>query len=223
MKKIFGLILVLAACIGALYLLAPYVHPVQAPDTSPSGVEVTTQTVHEDTDAYTIDVQYPQVGIASIDAQIKKAVDDALAEFRSLPQNPQDSATPQNDFTGRFDKVYVGPDAVSAELILSEYTGGAHPMTIFSGVNFDRTTGKPLVLNDALKMTGLTIDQLSAQATAKLKAQLGDGFQFSEGANTNPENFSSFLIGTSSVTFIFQQYQVAAYVYGPQEVSFPKK
>ena len=46
---------------------------------------------------------------------------------------------------------------------------------------------------------------------------------FEEGADTNPENFSSFVISADKVTFIFQQYQVAAYAAGPQEVSFERK
>ena len=223
MKKILGAIVIIIVFAGALYLLAPYVHPILSTPAVSSATEVTIAQVYEETDGYTIDAQYPQVGIPSIDAQIEKAVKDALDEFRTLPQNPHDSATPKNEFTGRFNNVYVGPDVVSAELILSEYTGGAHPMTLFSGVNYDRTTGKLLMLDDALKMIGLTTAQVSEQATAKLKEKLGDSFMFPEGANTNPENFSAFLVGTSTVTFIFQQYQVAPYVFGEQEVSFPKK
>lgn len=223
MKKIFGVISILAVLAVALYLLAPYVHPTFGAPATPSATEMTVTHIYEDTDAYKIDAEYPQVGIPSIDAQIEKSVRDALAEFKTLPQNPHDSAMPQNEFTGRFDKVYVGSDVVSTELILSQYTGGAHPITLFSGVNYDRATGKLLLLDDVLKMIGLTTEQLSAKASEQLKATLGDSFLFPEGANTNPENFSSFVVGTSTVTFIFQQYQVAPYAAGEQEVSFPKK
>jgi len=223
MKKIIGVLLILIGCIGALYLLSPYVHSIPVASSAPAATEVTVAHVYDNTDAYTIDAEYPQVGIPIIDAQIAKAVNDALAEFKTLPQNPHDSSTPQNQFTGRFDKVYVGPDVVSAELILEEYTGGAHPNTAFSGVTYDRQSGKLLTLDDALRMTGLTLDQLSAQASAQLQAKLGDSFMFPEGANTNPDNFSSFVVGTSTVTFLFQQYQVAPYVFGEQEISFPKK
>lgn len=223
MKKIVGVILILLGCIGALYLLAPYVRPDFAAPPTSTGVEVTVTQVFENASAYTIDAEYPQVGIPEIDVQLTQTVQDTLAQFKALPQNPHGSATPQNQFTGRFDRVYVGPDVVSTELIFEQYTGGAHPNTAFSGVNFDRTSGKLLTLDDALKMTGLTLDQLSAQATAELKTRLADSFMFPEGVSADPQNFSSFVVGTSSVTFLLQQYQVAPYVFGEQELSFPKK
>jgi hypothetical protein len=128
----------------------------------------------------------------------------------------------KNSFTGRFDNVYLGSDIVSVELILSSYTGGAHPSTIFSGVAYDRTTGKRLELADALKLIGKSVAQVSAESSVSLKGQLRDSFMFKEGADTNPENFSSFLVTKGAVTFVFQQYQVAPYSFGPQRVSFPR-
>ena len=182
---------------------------------------VATSTIQEEVAAYKIHIYYPQFGIASIDKQIRKNIDDAVAEFKTFPQNPHDSATPQNTFDGLYDSVYIGPDFISAKLILSQYTGGAHPMTLFSGVNYDPTTGTSLLLDDALKLIGKTVGDISEASTAQFKTKFGDGF-FSEGATTNPENFSSFVISKDTVTFIFQQYQVAAYAYGPQEMSFPR-
>ena len=71
-------------------------------------------------------------------------------------------------------------------------------------------------------MIGMTLEQVSAAATSQLKAKLGDAM-FEEGANTNPENFSSFIISNDKVTFIFQPYQVAAYAAGPQEISVERR
>ena len=189
-------------------------------------VSVSTSTLQESAQGYTIKIDYPHVGIPAIDSQIKKSVEDAAAEFKTLAQPDQSAGSkvgglPQNSFDGTFESVYVGPDVVSAVLILSQYTGGAHPLTILSGVNFERTTGRKLLLDDALKLIGKSTEQVSAEVTAQLIAKFGQGF-FAEGANTNPENFSSFVISADSVTFIFQQYQVAAYVAGPQKISFTR-
>lgn len=234
MKKIFILAVILAVLSGVLYLIMPYVRTTSlgAPSASTGNVQMTTARIEDESAAYTIDAQYPQfglpaeasaqAGIASINAQIKGAVEGAVAEFKNLPKNPSDSATPKNEFTGSFDSVYVGPDIVSVKLILSQYTGGAHPVTLVSGVNYDRATGRLLLLDDALKLIGKSVGQVSAEATAELKAELGDAM-FEEGANTNPENFSSFVISADKVTFIFQQYQVAPYAAGVQEVSFERK
>lgn len=224
MKKILILVVILAVLAGILYLLMPYVRTpfVSTPGTSSGSIQMTTERIQEDSAVYTINVQYPQFGIPAIDAQIRKSVEDAVLEFKSLPPNPPDSATPKNEFTGTFDSVYVGPDVVSVKLILSQYTGGAHPLTLFSGANYDRKTGRLLLLDDALRLIGKSVQQVSAEATAQLETKLGDAM-FEEGANTNPENFSSFVISTDTVTFIFQQYQTAAYAAGPQEVSFRRK
>lgn len=223
MKQFVGPLVLLVIFSGLLYALFTYTH-VHAPFSSQSvaqGVQITTAQVHDEGTSYAINAQYPQFGIPSIDTQIKAQVDAAVTEVKGYPANPSDSATQQNTLDGTFDKVYVGPDVVSLELVLSQYTGGAHPMTVYAGMNFDRATGKQLALADALALTGLTIAQLSAQASAQFSQELGDGF-FPEGAGTNPENFSSFVISADTVTFIFQQYQVAPYAAGVQQISFPR-
>ena len=226
MKTLLKFVVALFVLGGAYYVAAPYLQPVtpetpEMPETK-ADVKVTTAQIQEDSSTYTIDVSYPQFGIPAIDTQIKKAIDDTVTEFKTLSSNPDEPATPKLSFDASFDSVYVGPDVVSVKLILSQYTGGAHPLTLISGLNYDRTTGKQLLQNDAFEMLGMTIEQVSTVATAELKAKLGDSM-FEEGTNTNSENFSSFVISADEVTFIFQQYQTAAYAAGPQEVSFDKK
>lgn len=225
MKRFSVYILALAVLFALGYLVVAFV-PMRSifgqRSVQNSDVQMTAAQIHENGASYTVSAEYPQFGIPAIDSQIKKAVEDTVAEFEAYPPNPADSATPQNEFTGRFDKVYIGPDIISFELILSQYTGGAHPMTLLSGMNFDRATGRKLELNDALRLIGFTVGQVSAQASAQFREKFGDAF-FSQGSDTNPENFSSFTISATEVTFIFQQYQVAAYAAGPQEISFERK
>lgn len=217
MSIVLGALVVLGIGVWMVFTISPS-HTISAHNT----VDIaTTTSITESTDTYTIDVIYPHVGIPTIDAQIHTDIKSALTEFKQSPPNPLDSATPRNSFTGRFEDLYVGPDVVSMKLVLSEYTGGAHPMTLFSGVNFDRATGKRLELTDALARINKTVDDVSRASSAQFKAKFGADF-FPEGATNNPENFSSFLITKDTVTFIFQQYQVAAYVYGPQEVVFKR-
>ena len=199
-------------------------HERSAAATTPSAsIEFTNVATHEEGDTYSSTVAYPQFGIPAIDSQIRQKVEDAAEEVKGYPALPEGSATFKNSFDASFDRTYVGPDVISVEMILSQYSGGAHPMTILSGLNFDRETGKQLLQDDAFRMVGLSVDQISKRASAQLKSELGDAFSFPEGASSNPENFSSFLVGTSTVTFLFQPYQVAPYSEGPQQVSFPRK
>jgi hypothetical protein len=225
MKRIVALLIVLAVLIGLLVLISNFTKirtPFSAGAPAQS-ISMTTAQIHENTGTYSINAQYPQFGIPSIDTQIQKAVEAAAADIRSSPANPPDSAVMQNTLDVSFDKVYAGPDVVSVELILSEYTGGAHPNTAFTGMSFDRATGTELTLDDALKLTGLTLDQVAAQSSVQLQQQLGDGFQFRDGASPAADNYSQFLVDEKNVTFIFGEYQVAAYAAGVQYVSFPRK
>ena len=184
--------------------------------------QVSTGSISEETAAYVIDAQFPKFGMPAIDAKIEKSVNETITEFKALPANPPEMASPQNELTVRYESPYVGSDVVSVRLIISEYTGGAHSNSVFSGLNFDKATSRQLLQSDAFKMIGLTAQQVSIAATAQLKEKLGDVF-FAEGSDSNPENFSSFVISADTVTFIFQPYQVAAYAEGPQEVSFQRK
>ena len=224
MKRMLGPLVVVAGLMLVVYLILTYV-PIKPllPDlpTQGNSAQVTVARINAETATYVVNAEYPQFGIPAIDTQIQRAVEEAVAEFESYPANPPDSATPQNEFTGTFDKIYVGSDIVSFELILSQYTGGAHPMTLLSGMNFDRATGRLLLPDDAFKLVGKTVRQVSEEATAQFEQKFGDAF-FADGANSNPENFSSFTIAADEVTFIFQAYQVAAYAAGPQTISFAR-
>jgi hypothetical protein len=196
--------------------------PAVAPGSTASTFVLATSTISESTDAYEIDAEYPQFGMAVIDTQIRTAYEEAITEIKAQPVVPHGESVATNSFYGRFDNTYIGSDIISAELILSQYTGGAHPSTIFAGVAFDVDSGKRLELSDALALIGKSIETLSASSSAILARDLGDVFMFPEGANTNPENFSSFVVSRDAVTFIFQQYQVAPYAAGPQRVSFER-
>lgn len=189
------------------------------------GIQVATATEKEDTDTYTVDAKYPQFGIASIDADIKAAVEGALSEFKNdvaLGPPPPDSAVLQYEFQSMFDSAYVGPDVVSAKLIVSTYMGGAHGNAVVYGLNYDRETGAELMLEDALAMVGLTLEEVAAQAKAELSAKLGSDIISPEGADPTAENYNTFTVSPDKVTFIFQIYQVAPYAAGPQEVSFAR-
>ncbi len=227
MGRALSYIVVIVLALAAGYYLAtrvqpPAPQPLPVATSTPQTVQATTARVSDETARYSVDVQFPKFGIPAIDARIGKIVDDAIAELKALPANPPDMASPQNELTIRFESPYIGHDIISVKLIISEYTGGAHPNSLFSGLNFERSNGRQLLQDDAFRMIGLNAQQVSIASSAQLKEKLGDAF-FTEGANSNPENFSSFLISADKVTFIFQPYQVAAYAAGPQEISFDRK
>lgn len=223
MKKLFGVLITLILIILGLYLIE------QQGSLSATGAQATStaatstvKTIKEDTSTYTIDATYPVTGVAAADTAIKSAIDGAIAEFKSYPPNPPDSAVPKNQFNADPSGMYVGSDVVSVALEISEYTGGAHPNTVINAINIDPKSGKSLTLTDALSMTGLSLAQVASSSLAQLHAKLGD-VVFEDGVLPKPENYQTFLVNKDSVTFVFQEYQAAPYAAGIQDISFPRR
>ncbi|MBI4093959.1 DUF3298 domain-containing protein [Candidatus Kaiserbacteria bacterium] len=220
---IIASILVLLGGGYALYKKTLTRPPVVAEATK--NVQITTATENEEADTYTIDVQYPQFGIPTIDREIKRLVELSISTFKSdVAQGPPPpgSAVTEYEFISRFDSVYVGEDAVSAKLVVSTYMGGAHGMAILNGLNFDRKTGRRLTPEDGFRMIGLTIEEVAAKAKKELQEKLGADIIAPEGADPDAKNYSTFLVSADKVTFVFQAYQVAPYAAGAQEVSFTR-
>jgi hypothetical protein len=227
MKRIFAYLLavvVLGALAYTVYLHAPRLSSPAgsaATTTGITGVQMQVATELDDTDVYHIEARYPQFGIPAVDSKIKAAVESAVSDFKSIPPLPPGSAAQKNQFIGSFAAVSVESGAVSVELLFSEDTGGAHPNTTAVTVNVNPQTGQDITLDSALAMTGLSLQQVAAESLTQLQTQLGADLIFPDGANPLPDNYSTFLIGTSTVTFVFQNYQVAPYSDGMQQVSFP--
>lgn len=231
MNRIVGYLLALVVLVGIAYAIyafmprTPQLPAVTTPPTSTSsetGTEIKVETIYDDAVAYRIEARYPQFGIAAVDEKIKAVVDKTVAAFKEYPANPPNSSVSQNELTISFDSVYVGPDVVSAELLISEYTGGAHGNSIIIGVNVERATGEEISLDDALVLIGKTLPQVARASLIELKTTLGENIIFPEGADPKTENYGTFLVSKERVTFIFNNYQVAPYAAGHQEVWFKR-
>lgn len=217
-------ILALALILGVGYLV--FMFALKAPvlsntATSTSvGTEMTVTDVYDDTATYQIEAHYPQFGIPSVDAKIKATIEKSIAEFKTYPANPPESAVPKNEFTSSFNSAYVGPDVVSVALVISEYTGGAHPNSNILSVNVAPRSGKEIALDDVLAMIGKTLAQVAKESLAQVQAKIGADAIFPEGVDAKPDNFNTYLISKDSVVFIFNSYQVAPYAAGPQSAEF---
>ena len=227
MKRSIQYLIALLVVVAAAYIL--FVYGQQKPttvDTATSTTaivgQMTVVPVQESTDTYTIDATYPQFGIPSVDAAIKSTVDAGLNEFRSYPPNPPDSSTPKNSFIGKFDHVYQGVDVVSVSLITSEDTGGAHPNTNIITVNVDLRTGHVLTPDDVIALIGKTLSQVAVGSQEQVTTAIGSDEIFADGFAATADNYATFRIDKDSVTFIFNNYQVAPYSAGPQQAVFAR-
>lgn len=151
---------------------------------------------------------------------------------------------PTADEQGYYQTSYqvVSPENTSPVSIVfyeEGYRGGAHPYHMSQTLVYDRMNHAQITLDDVLARTGMTFEELQAATRGKLIAHLGELIaQDNEQGTTphdidasllsminegiqKPEDFKNFVLTDSGVTFMFQEYQVAPYVYGPQEISFP--
>ncbi len=224
-KVTLAVIAILALGAGAYLLLSNRTEEATntATSTPTEQIALATTTIEEEADLYTIDIEYPRFNQAAIDTVIETLVKTDVAAFKKDAVAIDYLPNAKYELTGRFDTSYVGTDVVSARLLLSHYTGGAHPNTIAYGLNFNPKTGTAYTLDDALRMTGFTLSQLSTESLRQLNEKAPDWIQFPEGAEPTADNYKTFVIGKRDVTFFFQQYQVAAYAAGILSVTVPRR
>lgn len=221
----FGLVVALVLAIAAGYV-GRAVSEEQDSTTSESSssmdsdVELTIEALREQGPQYSIDVEYCQVGL-STDTFVKQIVDAEVASFKNAAQGQPPLASGRYSMSGSCDAAYVSTQVVSYHLTLYKNLGGAHGASRINGLNYDRATGRELTLDDALSMVGLSLTQVAEQAAVQLSTKQGL-VPFPEGASADAKNYQTFLIGADRVRFFFQEYQVASYAEGPQEVWFPK-
>lgn len=204
-----------------LFILGAYFARTEISELFTAGPAVATSTIASETDTYKIRADYPVFGISDIDATIRGAVEAGVASFEKEPANPSPNDI-KNEFVTTFDSVYDGKDYASVRLILYQYTGGAHGISVAAGVTYDRAKGELLTLDDALVLIGTTLPELSEIALQQLTERLGEDGLWPEGVAPSPENFAVFTVNEDAVVFTFQHYQVAPYASGMPQVVVPR-
>jgi hypothetical protein len=207
--------------LGSIAVILALLYVILSGNSSPftNRSQIASSTISEETSVYKISISYPKFGIDAADKFTQSIVDRAVAEFRAIPANPT-PVPAKNEMIGAYEVFNSGPEILSAKLELYQYTGGAHGLTVAYGLNF-HPDGTVISLEEATAKTGKNLRQISIEASKQLQDRFGL-VQFPEGAIATEKNYETFVIGTSTVNFIFQQYQVEAYAAGMPEVSFPR-
>lgn len=175
-----------------------------------------------------VEAEYPQIsGVEAaedfnrtIEAEVKKRID----RFKNELEDP----LPEEMDRGidiRFETSLVDSDIVSILLWDSENTGGAHPNTTSFVINYDLKGMREIPLNELFKAGSPFLKKIASYCRADLKKQLekldaGTDF-LNDGTAPVKENYTSWVITEKGIKFTFDAYQVAAYVFGPQEVVVP--
>ena len=211
---ILAIVVVILLCIFIVVLRSP-----SSPNL-PAVISVATSTIQSETPIYSIKADYPVFGIPDLDSQILEAVNVGVSNIEGTPANPSPNGI-KNEFISSYDSVYTDANIASARLILSEYTGGAHNISVAVGFNYDRKAEKLLTLDDALAFTGDSLAQVATLAKTQLTKQFG-AVQFPEGLDPTPENFATFVVNKDSVIFTIQEYQAEPFSDGMPEIVIPR-
>jgi len=101
--------------------------------------------------------------------------------------------------------------------------GAAHPAHVYESLNFDLKTGERITKLSTL-LTGDYLNVVSKESIKLLKQKMedyADNDTIARGAGPKEENFEVFFPTSEGLRIIFNEYQVAAYVAGPQEITIP--
>jgi uncharacterized protein DUF3298 len=99
--------------------------------------------------------------------------------------------------------------------------GAAHPGLNSLTLNYDLGQGKELALADLFLPNTNYLEAISKYCIAELSKQPFFDGPFSEGAQPTPENYRNWNMTPAGLMITFDEYQVAPYAAGPQQVVVP--
>jgi hypothetical protein len=198
----------------------------------------------ENTDYYTVQVNYPdKTPLATrgswgaekrAEATIASTLDELISQFKQAG-NVDNLSQEEKD---RLNKsgikyslnigyhTYSSGNFVSYEFDIFMDTGGAHPNNLYRTLVFDMK-GNTVSL-DSLFTSSDYLDRISTAATTQVQNQLrqkigGDPSAsfVAEGTTAKIENFSNFVIDSDRIRIFIPPYQAAAYAAGSFEVQIP--
>ena len=179
--------------------------------------------------AYTVKAQIPvlqgsdDARVSNFNNEMTQLTQEEIAKFKdnarvaySTPGSPGSAydqqykllSAPGNLLSLKFD-IYIYID------------GAAHPTTHSRVVNYDLEAGKDVTLEQLFLPGSNYLDMIANYCIAQLKTR-DIGFEaFSSGAQPLPENYGNWNVTPDGLLITFDEYQVAAYAAGAQEVVVP--
>ncbi|MDQ7814448.1 MAG: DUF3298 domain-containing protein [Patescibacteria group bacterium] len=189
------------------------------------------KSIKENTRFYDLEANYPQLsGYADTAAQQlfnDKMSYDATTSVTAFIEYFSD---PDADFSqapgrGFLEETYsIEPFGQLLNILIEggEYTGGAHPFTVYRSYVFDVERNIFLELEDLFKPHTEYLKIISEYSIAELnKRDVSDTSWISNGAGMDVKNFQFFRLTREGLNILFPPYQVASYAEGPQEVVIP--
>lgn len=185
---------------------------------------------------FEISADYPEiVGLNSPNAQkfndlAKSTVMREVAEFRKamMEMDAEELKFAKERGVSNYSEIgysipLANENIISVSFGNGTYSGGAHPNSHSFTLNFDLKNGKDLKLSDLFTPNSNYLKVISNYSISDLEKQMEspDDEWIRRGAGADSKNFRSWNLTKEGLQIAFDQYQVAPYVAGPQEVTIP--
>lgn len=233
------LVLVTAGAGVLVYTLQPSTVPTAVP-LQDSGRLGPVHVRAEETETLSIDMRYPTIsesfpGAPSINGDIERELDKLVSQFK---QEASSTSTDLVDLPSTVKSYVQGGYTVEYEnerlislLFKAEWymRGAAHPYHTVHTYIFDKKLGRLVTLQDMFMPSSGYLAYLSTYAYNDLLRQSKEGDKgfthdeetVKEGTEAALENFKHVLPVRNGLMFYFDEYQVAPYAAGPQQVVVP--
>lgn len=162
---------------------------------------------------------------------IRKMVNEEVQKFnntvkqdtlhlQTLPESMRN-----NRFTSDYDVdvIHTGKQQLISIRLSFEgmQAGHAHPFHYHRVLNYDLNNKKVLTLRNLFKPHANYLSAIAAYCAKTLTTKLRDTWMVAEGSAPKEKNYTNWNIESDALLITFDEYQVAPYVYGAQEVEIP--
>lgn len=187
---------------------------------------------------YSIEITYPQIEGKSIskaekefNQRILNIINEETKQFKNsvkldIPHMKTLSEEARNNtLTIDYDLDVIHQLSLVSVRISIEgmQAGRAHPYHSHRVLNFDLAHNKEIALSDLFKPKTDYLRAIAEYSANKLHETVHekDKWMIKNGAQAHAKNYKNWNIEKESILITFDEYQVAPYVYGPQEVEIP--
>ncbi|MDP1602933.1 MAG: RsiV family protein [Legionella sp.] len=185
---------------------------------------VQTVKIEKETTDFSLNIKYPHGYSEPVDATIKTLVTDTqkTADERAASNDLPADIPGKNGLTIDFNTKYQTPRALSILFDISIYVrGAAHPDNSVKVLNF--IDNVDVSLEQLFKPGSHYLTEIAAECRSHLlKKKDADANWVVTGTNPVKDNYKNWYFSKDGLVIVFDTYQVAAYVYGPQTVTIPK-
>lgn len=197
-----------------------------------------TMTLNNSQPKYKVVINYPQIQNPTSLGQVKFnqiAKTTALSQLKEFKQSvsenlkypvPEDLKAEGSTLTLTYDLTSLEPAKLISVRFSNDtsYVGAAHPSHKYSALNYDLTQNKIADLSYLFKNENSGLKQLAQIATQRVTTQLEQSSNgpnvdiFKDGLTPTSKNYQVWNLNQDGIQLTYNEYQVAAYVYGPQTI-----